>query len=132
MFSIDVREEERGTVLVLRGELDHDSVVQLDEAGRRATAPGGGEGTVVADLAGLTFCDSSGVSALLRLYRALKARHRGLALAAVPPTVLRLFALTGLDQIFTVHADVHGALAAGRDTAPGAGAPARQNGKETT
>ncbi|GHJ93483.1 anti-sigma factor antagonist [Streptomyces sp. NE5-10] len=132
MFSIDVREEERGTVLVLRGELDHDSVVQLDEAGRRATAPGGGEGTVVADLAGLTFCDSSGVSALLRLYRALKARHRVLALAAVPPTVLRLFALTGLDQIFTVHADVHGALAAGRDTAPGAGAPARQNGKETT
>ncbi|MFF5927917.1 STAS domain-containing protein [Streptomyces hydrogenans] len=132
MFSIEVREEEWGTVLVLRGELDHDSVVQLDEAGRRVTAPGGGEGTVVADLAGLTFCDSSGVSALLRLYRALEARHRGLALAAVPPTVLRLFTLTGLDQIFPVHADVHGALAAGRDTAPGAGAPARQNGKETT
>ena len=40
MFSIEVREEEWGTVLVLRGELDHDSVVQLDEAGRRATAPG--------------------------------------------------------------------------------------------
>ncbi|MEW5633407.1 STAS domain-containing protein, partial [Streptomyces hydrogenans] len=78
MFSIEVREEEWGTVLVLRGELDHDSVVQLDEAGRRVTAPGGGEGTVVADLAGLTFCDSSGVSALLRLYRALEARHRGL------------------------------------------------------
>ncbi|MEU8882028.1 STAS domain-containing protein [Streptomyces hydrogenans] len=132
MFSIEGREEEWGTVLVLRGELDHDSVVQLDEAGRRATAPGGGEGTLVADLAGLTFCDSSGVSALLRLYRALEARHRGLALAAVPPTVLRLFTLTGLDQIFPVHADVHGALAAGRDTAPGAGAPARQNGKETT
>ncbi|MFK3733775.1 STAS domain-containing protein [Streptomyces sp. NPDC088090] len=132
MFSIEVRAEGRGTVLVLRGELDHDSVVQLDEAGRRETAPGGGEGTVVADLGALTFCDSSGVSALLRLYRGLEARQRRLALAAVPRTVLRLFTLTGLDQIFTVHPDVHEALAAGRDIATGAGAPARQNGKETT
>ncbi|MEV6353200.1 STAS domain-containing protein [Streptomyces hydrogenans] len=132
MFSIDVREEGRGTVLVLRGDLDHDSVVQLDEAGRRETAPDRAEGTVVADLAGLTFCDSSGVSALLRLYRRLEAGHRRLVLAAVPRTVQRLFALTGLDQIFTVHADVHEALAAGRATPTGAGAPARQNGKETT
>ncbi|MCW7991761.1 hypothetical protein XF35_42895 [Streptomyces platensis subsp. clarensis] len=54
--------------------------------------------------------------------------------SAVPPTVRRLFTLTGLDQIFTVHADVHEALAAapaGPETAPGAGAPAPQNRKES-
>ncbi|MFH8255507.1 STAS domain-containing protein [Streptomyces roseolus] len=135
MFSVEVEEEERGTVLVLRGELDHDSAVQLDEAGRRGTgAAGGAAGPVVVDLAALTFCDSSGISALLRLHRHASARGRPLELAAVPRTVRRLFALTGLDQIFTVRADAHEALAAGPDrpdTAPGAGAPARQNRKES-
>ncbi|GGR18206.1 STAS domain-containing protein [Streptomyces roseolus] len=135
MFSVEVEEEGRGTVLVLRGELDHDSAVQLDEAGRRsAGAADGAARPVVADLAALTFCDSSGISALLRLHRHLSARGRPLGLAAVPRTVRRLFALTGLDQIFTAHSDVHEAFAAGPvrpDTAPGAGAPARQNRKES-
>ncbi|MFC8511192.1 STAS domain-containing protein [Streptomyces sp. NPDC057411] len=134
MFSVDVRQEERGTVLVLRGELDYDSAVQLDEAGHRGPGAGAVPGPVVVDLAALTFCDSSGISALLRLYQDLSAQGRTLRLAAVPPTVRRLFALTGLDQIFTVHADVReafAALPAGPDTAPGAGAPAPQNRKES-
>ncbi|MEU2655086.1 STAS domain-containing protein [Streptomyces sp. NPDC007325] len=134
MFSVDIGQDERGTVLLLRGELDFDSAVQLDEVRRTGPVSGDGQGPVVADLAALTFCDSSGVSALLRLYQHLSARGRPLRLAAVPRTVQRLFALTGLDQIFTVHAGVHEALAAGPagpDTAPGAGAPARPNRKES-
>ncbi|MFF6788218.1 STAS domain-containing protein [Streptomyces filamentosus] len=134
MFSVDVRQEERGTVLVLRGELDFDSSVQLDEAGLGDPGTGTAPGPVVADLAALTFCDSSGISALLRLHRGLSARGGSLALAAVPHTVRRLFALTGLDQVFTVHADAHEALAAGPagpDPAPGAGTPARQNRNES-
>ncbi|MFF7441656.1 STAS domain-containing protein [Streptomyces sp. NPDC008122] len=134
MFSVDVRQEERGTVLVLRGELDFDSAVQLDEAGLRGPGAGAAPGPVVVDLAALTFCDSSGISALLRLHQVLSARGRPLVLAAVPPTVRRLFALTGLDQIFTVHADAHETLAAGPagpDPAQGAGTPARQNRKES-
>ncbi|MFE5794295.1 STAS domain-containing protein [Streptomyces sp. NPDC056503] len=134
MFSVEVGQEERGTVLVLRGELDFDSAVQLDEAARGEPAPSGGKGPVVVDLAAVTFCDSSGVSALLRLHRRLSAQGRLLTLAAVPPTVLRLFALTGLDRIFTAHPDAERALAAGPagpDTATGAVAPARQNREET-
>ncbi|MFD6248808.1 STAS domain-containing protein [Streptomyces roseolus] len=135
MFSVGVRQEGRGTVLVLRGELDFDSAVQVDEAGRRGVeAAAGAAGPVVVDLAALTFCDSSGISALLRLHRHASARGRPLELAAVPPAVQRLFALTGLGQIFTVRTDAHEALAAGPvrpDTAPGAGTPARQNRKES-
>ncbi|MGW4781770.1 STAS domain-containing protein [Streptomyces filamentosus] len=134
MFSVDVGQEERGTILVLRGELDFDSAVQLDEVALGDPAHDTATGPVVADLAALTFCDSSGISALLRLHRRLSTRGRPFLLAAVPHPVRRLFALTGLDQIFTVHADAHEALAAGPAgpaPAPGAGTPARQNRKES-
>ncbi|MFG3040594.1 STAS domain-containing protein [Streptomyces sp. NPDC048330] len=128
-----VRREERGTVFVLRGEIDFRSAVRLDEAARGALEPECGHGPVVVDLAALTFCDSSGISALLRLYRRLTAHHRELRLAAVPRNVLRLFSLTGLDQVFAVHPDVPGALAgdtAGADTSTGAGPTARPNREE--
>ncbi|MFF9049359.1 STAS domain-containing protein [Streptomyces parvulus] len=115
---MDVRTHARGVVFTLRGELDFDSVVQLHEAtaeelGRAGKSP------VVADCAGLAFCDSSGIGGLLRLYQRLSAQDRALRLAAVPASVARLFALTGLDQIFSVHPDVDHALGAGMD-GPGA------------
>ncbi|MEU6814368.1 STAS domain-containing protein [Streptomyces sp. NPDC046860] len=126
MFSVDVRQHAPGVLFVLCGELDFDSVVQLheaadDELGRpEATLP------VVVDCAALTFCDSSGISGLLRLYQRLSARGRTLRLAAVPASVSRLFTLTGLDQLFSVHLDAAEALAAGPGT-PGAAAAVRHH-----
>ena len=127
MFSVDVRQEARGTVLVLRGELDFDSAVQLDEAGEHAGVSGGAEGVgaVVVDLTALSFCDSSGISALLRLYRRLSARQQPLLLAAVPRPTLRLLTLTGLDRVFSIHPDVEAALGARPAAGPQAGPPTR-------
>lgn len=126
MFSVDVRTQARGVVFTLRGELDFDSVVQLHEATEREL-----ERTekppVVADCAGLAFCDSSGIGGLLRLYQRLSAQGRTLRLAAVPASVARLFALTGLDQLFSVHADVDEAL--GTDTAGQAATDATDGGQ---
>lgn len=115
MFSVQVTHEARGAVFALRGELDFESMVQLDEAGERELARGRGAGAVVADCSRLTFCDSSGIGSLLRLFQQLSAQGRVLRLAAVPDAVARIFALTGLDQIFAVHADADQALATGTD-----------------
>ncbi|MFJ3770017.1 STAS domain-containing protein [Streptomyces sp. NPDC090082] len=115
MFSVQVVREERGVVLVLRGELDFESMVQLDEAGQEALALGRGAGPVVADCAAMAFCDSSGIGALLRLMQPLAEQGRVLRLAGVPAAVARLFAITGLDRIFEVHPDREQAFAAGRD-----------------
>ncbi|MEU0990666.1 STAS domain-containing protein [Streptomyces sp. NPDC005953] len=101
------------TSTALRGELDFDSMVQLDEAGEKELARGRGAGPVVADCAALSFCDSSGIGALLRLFQRLGAQERVLLLAGVPHSVARLFSMTGLDQVFAVHADVERALSAG-------------------
>ncbi|MFE5112547.1 STAS domain-containing protein [Streptomyces sp. NPDC056663] len=113
MFSVQVRQEARGVVFALRGELDFDSVVQLQEAGEAELARGRGAGSVVADCARLTFCDSSGISALLRLFQQLAAQERVLRLAALPDSVARLFSITGLNQLFSVYADADKALGEG-------------------
>ncbi|MEU4107474.1 STAS domain-containing protein [Streptomyces sp. NPDC048208] len=116
MFSVDVRRHTKGVLFVLCGELDFDSVVQLHEAADAELSGSEGALPVVVDCAALTFCDSSGISALLRLYQRLAAQQRALRLAAVPASVSRLFTLTGLDQLFSVHMDAAEALAAGSDT----------------
>ncbi len=112
MFSVDVRQEARGVVLTLRGEFDFDSVVQLREAGEREPVNDPGAGPVVVDCGALSFCDSSGIGALVRLWQQLSAQDRALRLSCVPPTVARPLALTGLDRILPVHADTEAALAA--------------------
>lgn len=128
VFSVVVRQDARGVVFALRGELDFESVVQLH--GRRDGAgQGKGAGPVVADCSDLQFCDSSGVGALVRFFQQLAAQGRVLRLASVPDSVARLLSLTGLDQVFSVHADVCEALVAGtggRDVvAAGADGPVR-------
>lgn len=62
MFSVDVTQERRGVVLAPRGEFDSDSVVQSHEAAENALVAG----VAVSDRSALTFCDSSGIGALLR------------------------------------------------------------------
>ncbi len=111
MFSVQVTHEARGAVFVLRGELDFESVVQLQEASAQELAGSRDTGPVVADCTHLTFCDSSGIGALLRLFQGLAAQQRVLRVAAVPGPVARLLSLTGLDQVFGVYADAEQALA---------------------
>lgn len=126
MFSVQVTHQGRSAVFTLRGDLDFDSMVQLQEAADKELARGRGAGAVVADCGRLTFCDSSGIGVLVRLWQDLATQERALRLAAVPSTVIRLFSLTGLDQVFSVHADVEQALAV--DTDHGAIVDADLNG----
>ncbi|TXS11486.1 anti-sigma factor antagonist [Streptomyces sp. adm13(2018)] len=126
VFSVQVTHRVRCAVFALRGELDFDSMVQLQEAGDKELARGRGAGAVVADCSRLTFCDSSGIGVLVRLWQDLATQERALRLAAVPSTVVRLFSLTGLDQVFAVYADVEQALAV--DTDHGAIVDADLNG----
>lgn len=111
MFAVDVRRDPRGLVFVLRGELDFHSVVQLYEAGEKELATDQ-PSPVVIDCSQLTYCDSTGISAFVRLHQQQTGQGHVLRLAAVPDFLGRLFALTGLDQIMSLHADTDEALAA--------------------
>ncbi|MFE5651359.1 STAS domain-containing protein [Streptomyces cyaneofuscatus] len=119
VFAVDVRRDTRGVVFTLRGDLDFHSVVQLYEAGEEELGTGRETGAVVVDCAHLTYCDSTGISALLKLYHQMSAQDGVLCLASVTDNLNRLFELTGLNQIFCLHTDAEGALNAHRHV-PGA------------
>lgn len=88
-------------VLELAGELDFGTAPQLHDA-VRAEELGPDHGLVI-DLAGLTFCDSSGITAMLVAQKLTAATGASLALAAVPGRVARTFKLAGLEQVFAIH-----------------------------
>jgi anti-anti-sigma factor len=97
------------TVLTVSGEVDVHSAATLREALVDAEEQGA---TIVVDLAGVPFMDSTGLGVLIgALGRALDEDRR-LVLCAVPERIDRLLTLTGLGDRFEVAKDVGHALGA--------------------
>jgi anti-sigma B factor antagonist len=113
MFSVDLstREWDGHVVVALGGELD---VVDAAGVAAALATVAAREPEIIVDLAALEFIDSSGVAALARGRR--HARHVGgdLLLAAPQEPVLRVLAITGLVDEFSVHASVEEAAASAR------------------
>jgi len=112
VFSVDVRPAGPVRVVALRGELDYESAIQVEEAADQVLDGAVPVELVVVDGGALRFCDSSGVGALLSFHRRLLAQGGVLRLAALPPSVARVFQLTGLDQVIGMYDSVAAALTA--------------------
>ncbi|GAA3257142.1 STAS domain-containing protein [Streptomyces lavendulae] len=106
-FAVAVSRMDGVTVLTLAGELDHDTAAPLREALEAALAPGG---RMVVDMAGLDFCDSTGLNALLHARLSVQEAGGRLELAGLSGPVARMFRITGADGVFPVHTDVARAL----------------------
>ena len=70
-----------------------------------------GHGTVAVDMTRTSFCDSSGLHALLAGHKRAQAEGGELLLAFSAPAVLRVFALTGIDRIIPNFTSLDEALA---------------------
>jgi anti-sigma B factor antagonist len=66
---------------------------------------------LVADMSKTTFCDSAGVSTLVRTFRRAVASSSGLRLVVCTPAVQRVLALTGVDRLMEVFPSVAACLA---------------------
>ncbi|MCQ8835816.1 STAS domain-containing protein [Streptomyces malaysiensis] len=60
---------------------------------------------VIIDLAGLTFCDCTGLSALLAAARTAQASDVELRLCAIPCFLARILRLSGTRNAFTIEED---------------------------
>jgi len=70
--------------------------------GLRATlveAAAHGNGTLVVDMSRTQFCDSAGISVLVRAHKRALADGRAVLLVTVGAAVLRILAVTGIDHL---------------------------------
>ena len=102
-LKITTRDAETGPVLEMFGQLDYANVTELHDVLRGLTLRPGQ--CLVLDMSGLEFCDSSGITALIAARGNAQDVQADVALAAVPPNMLRVLRIVGLDQIFTIHPD---------------------------
>ncbi|MFJ4468038.1 STAS domain-containing protein [Streptomyces sp. NPDC089424] len=101
-LNITERTTSTGPVIAVAGDLDHAHAADLRQRVESlALRPGQ---RLVIDLAGLTFCDSSGITAFLAARQHALAAGADVVLTAVPANTLRVLTIVGLDQVFTLHA----------------------------
>jgi anti-anti-sigma factor len=90
-------------LLAVSGDLDISGVEEfLSHAGRLLDSDAK---TIEVDLGGVTFIDSSGLGALVRLHKSAVAAGQQLRLANVPRPVTRILDLTGLTELFDERSD---------------------------
>lgn len=98
--------QDYGTALVVTAcepRIDAAVAVQFKDKLREVTE--GGPSRVILDLSNVDFLDSSGLGAVVASMKLLGA-DRKLELAGLTPTVEKVFRLTRMDTVFTIHKDV--------------------------
>ena len=99
-LNLDVRRGDAGVVLFVAGELDAHSSPQLRTTLLELVA--GDDHEVVVDLAGVSFCDSTGLGVLVGAHRRMAASDRTLAVQSPRPSVRHLLEVSGLDRVLLV------------------------------
>jgi anti-sigma B factor antagonist len=84
-----------------------------------ADAAAGGNGTLVVDMSRTQFCDTAGIHALVAAHRRAAASGGRLLLVTATIAVLRIFAITGLDQVIASFTSLDEALASAASGAAG-------------
>lgn len=98
-------------------EIDITNAAELRTALLESAAHG--PGAFVVDLTRTQFCDTSGLHALVGAHKRARAGGGDMLLVTPGAGVLRIFAITGLDQVFPSYASLEEALA----QIPGGSAP---------
>lgn len=98
-------------VTVNAPRIDAALAIQFKEDMRAETERG--PGRIVVDLSSVEFIDSSGLGAIVAAMKQMNGERR-LDLAALTPTVDKVFRLTRMDTVFRLYPSIDDALATGR------------------
>jgi anti-sigma B factor antagonist len=102
-----VRWSRQTVVIGLPGEID---LTIADDAREALFAVlGQGPATLIVDMSQTTFCDSAGLSALVRAARRASTGNITLRIVAVAAPVLRVFSLVGIDRLIEIYPSVDAA-----------------------
>ena len=95
-------------VLELTGEIDAGNASLLTD--KFNSLLGEGNQRFVIDLGGVGFMDSSGIAAMVQLFKRVRIGHGDVKLANIRPEVSRVLELLRLDRVFEVHASTDDAV----------------------
>jgi anti-sigma B factor antagonist len=111
-LSLSKSAAESQVILAVRGDVDvhsaprlHDELAEIIDAGNVS---------VIVDLTGIAFIDSTGLGALVAAQDRVPDSVGILKLVCVAERILKLFRITGLDQVFSIHRSVSEAMASAR------------------
>jgi anti-sigma B factor antagonist len=105
---LDIRQDQQVTVISVEGEVDASTSTDLGDSLDQLLADG--HKKLVVDLQNVKFIDSSGLGALVRVYKHARSEASDICLASLQPPVKRVFELTRLDRVFDLHPDLDAAV----------------------
>lgn len=107
-FGIDDDRRDGSTVVAARGEIDVATAPALRE--RLDLVIDRDSGPVVVDLTSVTFIDSTGLGVLIGARQRCAEGSRDLRIVIVEPRILKVFEITGLTDLFSIHRTLEPAL----------------------
>ncbi|CAN5249177.1 anti-sigma factor antagonist BldG [soil metagenome] len=107
---LDVSERDGWSVLAVGGEIDVATAPRLRE--QLIGLVTGGRHRIVVDLGGVDFIDSTGLGVLIGALKRVRSRNGELVLVCTDARVLKVFDITGLDQVFRLVPSVDVAVVA--------------------
>lgn len=98
--AFDVQRSNNATTLAIRGSLDINTAPQLGDEVDRIIAEK--PNAVVVDLSGLDLIDSSGVAALVKLYKGVRSAGGAVTISGARDQPLAIFKLLRMDKVFNL------------------------------
>ncbi|GAA1789656.1 STAS domain-containing protein [Actinomadura chokoriensis] len=108
-FDISLMRDDRCTVVRVQGDIDVVSRTRFEETLFEVVDS---DEPVVVDMREVTFCDSTGLNALVAANRRALQRDGHIALVALPPRVQRVFRITGIDRYIPIYDTLREAIVA--------------------
>ncbi len=99
-FQIEQRAGTSPPVIAVSGEIDVATAPLLRESLHGVIA--GGESTIILDLLGVTFLDSTALGVLVGALKRCREAGGELQVVVADPRIVKIFEITGLTSVFTI------------------------------
>ena len=111
---MEFAQEQAGNVVIVRvaGRLDSSAAQPAEENFARLVSDGAAN--LAIDMSGLSYISSAGLRVLLVVAKKMQQAKGKVVLFGLVPNVREVFAISGFDRIFSIHADANTAVTAVR------------------
>jgi anti-sigma B factor antagonist len=110
-LDLSAREEAGVSILAVAGEVDIYTAPSLDE--RLSALIAEGSYRIVVDMTGVDFLDSTGLGVMVKALKRVREHDGSLDVVVSSDRIHKVFRITGLDRVITLHDTLPAALTTG-------------------